>query len=94
MTIEFLLGLPKEGFDAINQMSDEALKLYLGDIVTTESALKDSGFIYKKMEEINSDPSNPVNKMKRAKKIKLSAKDKFAAERAEMDDLMKELDIV
>lgn len=40
MTIEQLLNLPREGFEAIEKMSDEELAEYLKDITTIETSIE------------------------------------------------------
>lgn len=98
MTAEQLLSLPKEGFEAINKMTDEELKNHIGDIIVTESELKDSSFIYKILEEAADDPDNPMaaaikTKAKKQAKKKFSQAEKLALMDSEMDALMKELNL-
>lgn len=87
MTIEKLLGLPRDGLLAIARMSDDELKSYIGEIVTTESSFKDEDFLYKKFLEADKDEENPITKLKKKKKTKKNTDD-------EANNLMRELELL
>ena len=94
MTIDELLGLPPEAWEAISKMNDEELAVYLADITLTEPKVipAEATPCISAEEDLMGETSdnNPIRMTKKRKDKELKKpKEQFSKE--EIDDILKGL---